>query len=87
MPEEPSMMYVYFGTDQNYDTSTGELKDGKFRYVIYIPFATSESTGLPEKPHAPGMPWIPVQTAPVGRSDQDETGSVRKASMISWLRQ
>ena len=33
MPEEPSMMYVFFGTDENYDKSTGELKEGKFRYV------------------------------------------------------
>jgi hypothetical protein len=58
MPEEPSMMYVYFGEDANYDKATGELKDGKLRYVIYTPYATSESTGLPEEPHAPGMPWI-----------------------------
>ena len=58
MPEEPSMMYVYYGTDENYDKVTGTLKDGKLRYVIYTPYATSESTGLPEKPHAPGMPWI-----------------------------
>ncbi|HMB62451.1 MAG TPA: hypothetical protein VKN36_05205 [Eudoraea sp.] len=58
MPEEPSMMYVYYGKDENYDKSTGELKEGKLRYVIYTPYATSESTGLPEKPHAPGMPWI-----------------------------
>ena len=52
MPEEPSMMYI------NYDKTTGDLKDGKFRYVIYTPFATTESTGLPSKPHAPGMPWL-----------------------------
>ncbi len=58
MPEDPSMMYVYFGTEENYDIATGALEDGKFRYVVYTPFATSESTGLPEKPHAPGMPWI-----------------------------
>ncbi len=58
MPSEPSMMYVYSGKDENYDKATGELKDGKLRYVIYTPYATSESTGLPEKPHAPGMPWI-----------------------------
>ena len=58
MPEEPSMMYIFYGTDENYDKSTGDLKDGKFRYVIYTPFATTESTGLPSKPHAPGMPWL-----------------------------
>jgi hypothetical protein len=58
MPEEPSMMYIFYGTDENYNKSTGDLKDGKFRYVIYTPFATTESTGLPSKPHAPGMPWL-----------------------------
>lgn len=58
MPREPSMMYVYFGKSENYDPNTGDLKEGKFRYVIYTPFATTESTGLPDKPHAPGMPWL-----------------------------
>ena len=58
MPEAPSMMYVYYGKDEDYDPSTGTLNNGKFRYVVYIPFATVESTGLPDKPHAPGMPWL-----------------------------
>lgn len=58
MPKEPSMMYVYYGKQENYDPQTGELKDAKYRYVIYTPFATTESTGLPDKPHAPGMPWL-----------------------------
>ncbi|MGB5645786.1 MAG: hypothetical protein WBM55_01610 [Muriicola sp.] len=58
MPKEPSMLYVFFGTEEDYDTSTGALPNGKFRYVIYTPFATTESTGLPDKPHAPGMPWL-----------------------------
>lgn len=58
MPKEPSMLYIYYGSDEAYNKTTGELNDGKFRYVIYIPFATVESTGLPDKPHAPGMPWL-----------------------------
>jgi hypothetical protein len=58
MPREPSMLYVYFGKDADYDPATGTLSEGKFRYVIYTPFATTESTGLPDKPHAPGMPWL-----------------------------
>lgn len=58
MPDAPSMTYIFSGSEENYDSSTGELKDGKFRYVIYIPYATTESTGLPDKPHAPGMPWL-----------------------------
>ncbi len=58
MPKEPSMLYVFFGSEEDYDKSTGALPNGKFRYVIYTPFATTESTGLPDKPHAPGMPWL-----------------------------
>lgn len=58
MPKEPSMMYVYFGSDEAYDKTTGELADGQYRYVIYTPFATTESTGLPDKPHENGMPWL-----------------------------
>jgi hypothetical protein len=58
MPKEPSMTYIYYGTDEGYNTATGELTDGQFRYVIYTPFATTESTGLPDKPHAKGMPWL-----------------------------
>lgn len=58
LPDAPAMTYILSGTDENFDPETGELADGYFRYVIYIPYATAESTGLPEKPFAPGMPWI-----------------------------
>ncbi len=58
MPSAPSMMYIYYGTDENYDKTQGTLADGQFRYVIYTPFATTETTGLPLKPHAKGMPWL-----------------------------
>ncbi len=58
MPKEPSMTYIYSGTEEDYSPETGELKNGQFRYVIYTPFATTESTGLPSKPHAKGMPWL-----------------------------
>ncbi len=58
MPDSPSTLYVFSGSEENYDKTTGELKDGKFRYVVYIPYATTESTGLPDKPEAPGMPWL-----------------------------
>lgn len=57
MPKE-GMLFVYYGKQDSYNPTTGELKDGKFRYVIYTPNATLESTGLPAKPYAPGMPWL-----------------------------
>ncbi len=58
MPEGSNMLYVYSGKDENYDKTTGELKDGHFRYVLYVPYATLESTGLSPKPAIPGMPWL-----------------------------
>jgi hypothetical protein len=51
-------LYVYSAKDEEFDHTTGEVKNGYLRYVIYIPFATVASTGLPEKPSAGGMPWI-----------------------------
>ncbi|MEJ0054281.1 MAG: hypothetical protein WDN75_00675 [Bacteroidota bacterium] len=58
MPKQPATLFVYNVTEQNYDPATGEIKEGYIRSVVYIPYATAESTGLPAKPGAPGMPWI-----------------------------
>lgn len=58
MPKQPATLYSFSGTPENYDPKTGEVKDGYMRYVIYIPYATAETTGLPLKPDMPGMPWI-----------------------------
>jgi len=53
-----STLHVYFGPNTNYDENTGEVEGAKYRYVVYIPFATAESTGLPEVPISPNHPWI-----------------------------
>ena len=58
MPKQPATLYVYSAKDKDFDPATGEVKNGYLRYVIYIPYATAASTGLPEKPYADGMPWI-----------------------------
>jgi hypothetical protein len=58
MPKDPATLYVYTAKDKDVDAVTGEVKNGYLRYVIYIPYATAASTGLPEKPTADGMPWI-----------------------------
>jgi len=58
MPKQPTSLYVYSAAKENYDNAIGLVKEGLLRSVIYIPFATAESTGLPLKPEAPGMPWI-----------------------------
>ncbi|KAA0991346.1 hypothetical protein [Dyadobacter aurulentus] len=58
MPKQSSTLFVLSGTKDNYDEAAGTLKNGYLRYVVYIPFATAESSGLPLKPDVPGMPWI-----------------------------
>jgi hypothetical protein len=58
MPKQPATLYVYSAKNEDVDPATGEVKNGYLRYVIYIPYATAASTGLPEKPSVKGMPWI-----------------------------
>jgi hypothetical protein len=58
MPTQPSTLYVYTASDEKYNAATGDVQDGYLRYVIYIPYATAESTGLPLKPEFAGQPWI-----------------------------
>jgi hypothetical protein len=58
MPKQASNLQVYSAPVEAYNATTGEVTKGSFRYVVYIPWATAASTGLPTKPEAPGMPWI-----------------------------
>ncbi|MEJ7645707.1 MAG: hypothetical protein WKF87_14025 [Chryseolinea sp.] len=58
MPAQPTTLFAFSAAAGDVDMTTGEVKGGNLRYVIYIPYATAESTGLPLKPEAPGMPWI-----------------------------
>lgn len=58
MPEEPATLHVLSGKNGRYDAESGKVMDATYRYVVYIPFATAESTGLPTEPIVPGGPWI-----------------------------
>lgn len=59
MPPHGTTLYVLSTPEeQDFNPSTGEVRNGQFRYVVYIPYATAETTGLPLSPEAPGMPWI-----------------------------
>lgn len=55
MPREPRMLYVLSGS--GFDPATGTIADPYLRWVIYTPFATAESTGLPTDPKV-GGPWL-----------------------------
>jgi hypothetical protein len=56
MPRDARMLYVTTG--QAYDAETNTIAEAYTRWVIYVPFATAESTGLPTKPTGPGSPWL-----------------------------
>ena len=58
MPKQPTTLVVVSAKDADYNKNSGEVKNSYMRSVVYIPYATAESTGLPLKPEAPGMPWI-----------------------------
>lgn len=58
MPNEAAAVYVVTADDEALDVKTGALTNSHIRYVLYKPFMTSENTGLPSKPQAPGMPWL-----------------------------
>ena len=53
-----STLHIYYGAKTMYDSETSKVEGAQYRYVIYMPWATSESTGLPEVPNAPNHPWI-----------------------------
>jgi hypothetical protein len=58
MPEKPMSLYSLTGDSDGWDYSTHTLKSARPLYVIYIPYATVESTGLATSPVSEGAPWL-----------------------------
>jgi hypothetical protein len=54
MPREARMLYVLTGT--GYNATKGEVTNPYLRWVVYVPFATPESTGLSTTPGP--APWL-----------------------------
>lgn len=65
MPKNPAALYsITIPKADEVNATTGAVPaTAKPLYVVYIPFATSESTGLPKTPAA-GMPWIMFPGSP-----------------------
>jgi hypothetical protein len=55
LPREPRTLYVLTGT--GFDAASGKVTDPYLRWVIYVPFATPQSTGLSTK-SSDGAPWL-----------------------------
>ncbi len=54
MPSSPRMLYVLTG--KGYDASRDEIVEPYLRWVVYTPYATPESLGLPGVPDE--GPWL-----------------------------
>jgi hypothetical protein len=55
VPTQPSMLYQIFGG--TFDSVTTRVSGGTSLFVTYIPFATSQTTGITSRPSATA-PWI-----------------------------
>jgi len=58
MPKKPATLHILHGENGWFDIDSIKVRSAKYRYVVYIPFATQASTGLSLKPNAPGHPWL-----------------------------
>ena len=58
MPASGATLSIYFGPEEGYNKETGEVTNASYRYVVYVPYSTAESTGLSLKPEFPGGPWL-----------------------------
>ena len=47
MAREPRTLYVLTGS--RFEAATGKVQDSYLRWVIYVPFATTQTTGLPTR--------------------------------------
>jgi len=58
MPDHPATLHLLEGKEARFNPETGMVEGAFYRYVVYIPWATAASTGLPTRPLVPGGPWI-----------------------------
>lgn len=58
LPKKPMALYSLTGGKGAFDYKKGVVKEASPLYVVYIPYATEESSGLASKPVSPGAPWI-----------------------------
>lgn len=53
----PKDAFLTVMTGKSFDAATGQVADAYTRWVVYVPYATAATTGLPTKP-LPGVPWL-----------------------------
>lgn len=57
MPDDAAALYSLTGPQGSFDPSTGAVSGASALYVVYVPYATEESTGITTEP-SQGRPWL-----------------------------
>lgn len=57
MPTLPAALWQLSGPPESYDPATNTVTGARHLYVIYIPYATTETTGIPSIP-SQDQPWL-----------------------------
>jgi FtsP/CotA-like multicopper oxidase with cupredoxin domain len=57
MPTAPAALWQISAPAGSYDPATNTVKGARSLYVVYIPFATTETTGIPSIP-SQDQPWL-----------------------------
>lgn len=66
MPDGPRMLYNLYAPGDSVDAATGLARSPASLDIVYIPYATAESTGLSARPSRgpwimyPGKPWAHI---------------------------
>ena len=58
MPENPATLHLYYGKNGFFNIETDSIENAKYRYVVYIPYATQKTTGLSLRPNEGSHPWL-----------------------------
>ncbi|NIR46426.1 MAG: hypothetical protein GWN99_18445 [Gemmatimonadetes bacterium] len=73
-PIAPAALYSLTGPPDSFDPTTGAVSGASALYVVYVPYATEESTGISTDPSRgrpwlmfPGKPWAHVMISGGGR--------------------
>jgi hypothetical protein len=70
MPSHPAALYHLMAKAADVNAAAGTVAHARSMYVIYTPYATSETSGLSVKPGPgpwlmdPGLPWAHVMISP-----------------------
>ena len=57
-PEHPMGLYSLSGPEDAFDYQTGTVQQARPLYVVYVPYATEQSTGISSAPAGKGGSWL-----------------------------